>query len=151
MKARLTVGVATFFDAFDALVIAQILPILVPLWRLDSFQIGLLISTGYVGQLFGSLFFGWLAGRIGRLHAICVAIVVFSTMSLCCGLAGNYEQLLIFRSVQGFGLGGQVPVAAVYISEITRAHGRGRFVPLLNSQWVDWRVKYGRQPGEANT
>jgi hypothetical protein len=23
--------------------------------------------------------------------------------------------------------------------------------PLLNSQWVDWRVKYGRQPGEANT
>ncbi|MEM5461080.1 hypothetical protein VSR69_40700 [Paraburkholderia phytofirmans] len=25
------------------------------------------------------------------------------------------------------------------------------FSPLLNSQWVDWRVKYGRQPGEANT
>jgi hypothetical protein len=25
------------------------------------------------------------------------------------------------------------------------------FMPLLNSQWVDWRVKYGRQPGEANT
>jgi len=24
-------------------------------------------------------------------------------------------------------------------------------LPLLNSQWVDWRVKYGRQPGEANT
>jgi hypothetical protein len=24
-------------------------------------------------------------------------------------------------------------------------------MPLLNSQWVDWRVKYGRQPGEANT
>jgi AcrR family transcriptional regulator len=26
-----------------------------------------------------------------------------------------------------------------------------RLRPLFNSQWVGWRVKYGRQPGEANT
>jgi hypothetical protein len=31
------------------------------------------------------------------------------------------------------------------------ADGDVKYPPLLNSQWVDWRVKYGRQPGEANT
>ncbi len=34
------------------------------------------------------------------------------------------------RIIQGLGLGGELPVAATYINEISRAHGRGRFVLL---------------------
>ena len=34
VKARVIIGVATFFDAFDALAIAFVLPVLVPLWKL---------------------------------------------------------------------------------------------------------------------
>ena len=41
VKARIIVGVATFFDAFDALAIASILPVIVPLWKLTPPQIGL--------------------------------------------------------------------------------------------------------------
>ena len=36
----------------------------------------------------------------------------------------------MFRTIQGIGLGGEVPVAAVFISELARAQGRGRFVLL---------------------
>jgi MFS transporter, putative metabolite:H+ symporter len=129
-KARLMLGVATVFDAFDALAIAQVLPVLVPLWKLTSAQVGILIAAGYGGQLFGALFFGWLAGHIGRLGAIRIAIVVFAVMSILCGLASNYHSLLLFRGIQGFGLGGEVPIAAVYISEITRAKTRGQFLLL---------------------
>jgi putative MFS transporter len=129
-KARLMLGVATLFDAFDALAIAQVLPVLVPMWELTSSQVGMLIATGYGGQLVGALFFGWLAGRIGRLAAIRIAILVFAAMSVLCGLASNYQSLLVFRAIQGFGLGGEVPIAAVYISEITRAHKRGKFLLL---------------------
>src|SRR5699024_8802783 len=35
---------------------------------------------------------------------------------------------ILFRFIQGIGLGAEVPVAASYIGEITKAHGRGRFV-----------------------
>ncbi|CAG9243800.1 MFS transporter [Paraburkholderia caribensis] len=129
-KARLMLGVATFFDAFDALAIAQVLPVLVPMWKLTSSQVGILIAAGYGGQLAGALFFGWLAGRIGRLSAIRIAILVFAAMSVLCGIASSYQSLLIFRAIQGFGLGGEVPIAAVYISEITRAHNRGKFLLL---------------------
>ena len=31
---RVVVGSATFFDAFDALVIAFVLPVLIPLWQI---------------------------------------------------------------------------------------------------------------------
>jgi putative MFS transporter len=129
-KARLMLGIATFFDAFDALAIAQVLPALVPLWKLSSGDVGLLIATGYAGQLVGALFFGWLAGRIGRLRAVSIAIVIFATLSVVCGFASSYHALLVARLVQGFGLGGEVPVAAVYISEVTHAKSRGRFLLL---------------------
>ena len=68
VKTRIIVGVATFFDAFDALAIATVLPVLVPMWKLTPPQIGLLISAGFLGQLIGALFFGWIGERFGRMH-----------------------------------------------------------------------------------
>jgi len=133
IKARVLVGTATFFDAFDALAIAQALPVLVPLWGLTAPESGFLISVSYVGQILGALAFGWMAERFGRLRALALATFIFSIMSLACGFAQNYHQLLIFRAIQGFGLGGEVPIAAAYISEIARAHGRGKFVLLYEN------------------
>ncbi len=130
VKARIIVGVATFFDAFDALAIATILPVIVPLWKLTPPQIGFMISAGYIGQLIGALFFGWIAERYGRMASMIWSIALFAVMSLVCAFAWDYNSLLIFRTVQGIGLGGEVPVAAVFISELTKAKGRGRFVLL---------------------
>jgi putative MFS transporter len=130
VKARIIVGVATFFDAFDALAIASILPVIVPLWKLTPPQIGLMISAGFLGQLLGALLFGWVAERYGRMTAMIWSIALFGVMSLVCALAWDYTSLLVFRTIQGIGLGGEVPVAAVFISELARAQGRGRFVLL---------------------
>ena len=130
VKARLFIGVATFFDAFDALTIAQVLPVLAVQWKLTGGQIGFLISIGFLGQLLGALTFSHVAERFGRVRAMVFAILMFSLMSVACALSTNYDTLLVFRTLQGFGLGGEVPIAAVYISEITKAHGRGRFVLL---------------------
>ena len=55
VKTRIIVGVATFFDAFDAIAIATVLPVLVPMWKLTGPEIGFMISAGYVGQLIGAL------------------------------------------------------------------------------------------------
>src|SRR5579863_7075956 len=140
IKARIIIGVATFFDAFDALAIAFVLPVLVPAWKLNGPQIGLLISAGYLGQLGGALFFGWIAERYGRITAMFWSILIFAIMSLACAFAWDYQSLVTARVIQGFGLGGEVPVAppviaglpgpAAYISELARAKGRGRFVLL---------------------
>jgi putative MFS transporter len=130
VRARIIVGVATFFDAFDALAIATVLPVLVPMWKLSQPQIGMMISAGFVGQLIGALLFGWVAERFGRMPAMIWSIATFAVMSLACALAWDYNSLVVFRMLQGIGLGGEVPVAAVYISELTRAQHRGRFVLL---------------------
>jgi putative MFS transporter len=130
VKTRIIVGVATFFDAFDAIAIATVLPVLVPMWKLTPPDIGFMISAGYVGQLIGALLFGWIGERFGRMPAMIGSIAVFAVMSLVCAFAWDYNSLLWFRTLQGIGLGGEVPVAATYISELTRARNRGRFVLL---------------------
>ena len=58
------------------------------------------------------------------------SIALFAVMSLVCAFAWDYNSLLVFRTIQGIGLGGEVPVAAVFISELAKAKGRGRFVLL---------------------
>ena len=130
VKARIIVGVATFFDAFDALAIASVLPVIVPLWKLTPPEIGVMISAGFLGQLLGALLFGWIAERYGRMNAMVGSIALFAVMSLACALAWDYRSLLVLRTIQGIGLGGEVPVAAVFISELAKAQGRGRFVLL---------------------
>src|SRR5205085_6457488 len=130
VRTRIIVGVATFFDAFDALAIASVLPVIAPLWKLAPAQIGFMISAGFLGQLAGALLFGFVAERYGRMTAMIWSIALFGVMSLVCAFAWDYNSLLIFRTIQGVGLGGEVPVAAVFISELAKARGRGRFVLL---------------------
>jgi putative MFS transporter len=129
-KARLVMGSATFFDAFNALSLAFALPTLIRLWHISPRQIGLLISASYVGQLASALVFSALAEKVGRIRGTTAAIAIMSIMSFGCALAGNFPALLACRVVQGIGVGGEMPVAATYINELSRAHGRGRFFLL---------------------
>src|SRR5262245_26478900 len=69
LRARVIVGSATFFDAFDALSLAFVLPVLVRQWGITPAQIGWLIATGYLGQFAGALIFGALAEKYGRIRS----------------------------------------------------------------------------------
>jgi putative MFS transporter len=131
VKTRIIVGTATFFDAFDALAIAFILPAIIPLCQMKPADIGWLISMGYVGQLVGALAGGWLAERFGRRPVIVASILWFGLLSIACAFAWDYNSLLVMRTLQGLGLGAEVPVAATYISELAKARNRGRFVLLF--------------------
>lgn len=130
LRPRVVVGTATFFDAFDALSLAFVLPVLAPLWGLSPRQIGALIAIGYLGQLLGALIFGSLAESIGRIRSAAAAVAIMSVMSLGCAISTSFAALLVCRFVQGIGVGGEMPVAAVYINELSKARGRGRFFLL---------------------
>ncbi|WP_415466237.1 MFS transporter [Clostridium saccharoperbutylacetonicum] len=130
IKPRVIIGTATFFDGFDSLSLAYALPVLIGLWKLSAGQIGMLIAAGYLGQAVGALMFGVIAERYGRVFSIKISIFMMSIVGLACMFAGNFEVLFVLRFLQGIGLGGEVPVAATYINELSRAEGRGKFFML---------------------
>src|ERR1700721_2978817 len=94
VKARVIMGGATFFDAFNALSLAFALPTLIRLWHISPRQSGLLISASYVGQLAGALVFSGLAEKVGRIRGTTAAIAIMSIMGFGCALAGNFSPLL---------------------------------------------------------
>jgi hypothetical protein len=82
---RVIIGAATFFDAYTVLAIAFAMPVLSREWQLTPSQIGMILSFGYLGQLVGAVFFGWLAERIGRLQVLLLTIILFvGRMSPAC-------------------------------------------------------------------
>ncbi|SPU54359.1 benzoate transport protein [Bordetella trematum] len=125
LRARLLVGLATFFDGFDALLIAATLPVLIREWALSPAQAGLLIASSAAGALIGTLVFPQIADRYGRVRAVTISTFIIGAGSIACGLTENYVVFLVIRFIQGIGIGGELPVAATYINEIARAHGRG--------------------------
>jgi MFS transporter, putative metabolite:H+ symporter len=129
-RARIVMGSATFLDAFDALSLAFALPVLVGLWNLSAVETGGLIAASYVGQLIGALAFSRIAESHGRVPSAAAATAIMSVMGLGCALAGSFPLLFLCRFVQGIGVGGEMPVAAAYIGELSPASGRGRFFML---------------------
>lgn len=130
MLIRVIVGIATFFDAYTVLAIAFAMPQLVSEWKLTPTEVGLIISAGYVGQIFGAVIFGSLAERIGRLKTLFFTILLFVAMDVSCLFAWSGASMMLFRFLQGVGTGGEVPVASAYINEFVGAEKRGRFFLL---------------------
>ena len=133
LRARIFVGVATFFDAFDLLAIASALPVLVGAWHLSPAEVGMVISAAFMGQIVGALFFGWFAERFGRLEGLRWTVLLFAVASLACAGANGFWTLYAARFVQGVGLGGEIPVSGTYISEIAKAEKRGKFFLLYET------------------
>jgi putative MFS transporter len=132
-------GGGTFFDAFDALSIAVVLTLVISAFGLDFSEAGLIVSAGYAGQWLGAVVVGALADRIGRRPAFVLSLVVFSVLSLVCAFAWSHSSLLLFRALQGIGLGAEVPIATTLINEYLGKRNRGRISVIYQSTFT-WGI-----------
>jgi putative MFS transporter len=123
-------GCALFFEGFEILSTAYVVPVLREEWHIAPQQIGFLISIAFAGQVLASLFSGWVADSIGRLKTVMASVALYSLMSLACAFAWDIYSLAAFKFVQGIGVGPLIPVGAAYMSEIAVARSRGRFYVL---------------------
>ena len=136
VKARIVVGMATFFDGYDTLMLGLVMTVLVTQWHLSPSQIGLLLSGTSFGQLLGALLFPYLADRIGRLRAASYSVWIVGLLALAGAACWNFTSLLAVRFVQGIGIGGEIPVASTYINEIAHAKTRGRFFLMYEAAFA---------------
>jgi len=134
-------GLGWMFDAMDTGIIAFVLPVLIKTWGLTTAQVGYIGSIGLVGMALGAVLAGTAADRFGRKNIFAGTLVIYSIATGLCGIAWNFESLLLFRFLVGFGLGGQLPVAVTLVTEYAPPNDRGRFIVLLESFWgIGWLV-----------
>jgi putative MFS transporter len=129
-------GTGTFFDGFDAISLAVILPLIVAAFGISFADAGMIISAGYAGQFVGAIAIGFVADRYGRKKAFIICLAVFGLLSLACAFATSATSLLVFRLLQGIGLGAEVPVAATLMNEYLGRKSRGRISMLYQSTFT---------------
>jgi putative MFS transporter len=132
-------GGGTFFDAFDALSIAVLLTLVIKTFGIGFSEAGLIVSAGYAGQWVGALIVGALADRIGRRPAVVLSLVVFGVLALACAVAWSHSSLLVFRALQGLGLGAEVPIATTLLNEYLGKRNRGRISVIYQSTFT-WGI-----------
>lgn len=134
-KLLAVTGLGWLFDAMDTGLISFVLPILAKDWGLAPEQMGWIGSAGFIGMALGAVIAGTIADRIGRKLVFSLTVILYSLATGACALSWNYESLMIFRFLVGFGLGGELPVAATLMTEYAPTKLRGRFIVLLESFW----------------
>lgn len=124
-------GTAHFFDAFDLLILAFALPLIIAQWGLSTFDAAITLAAAPLGQLAGAVFFGGAADRFGRVRVLGWTLAIFAIFSCAAAFSPGFLTFLLFRFLQGVGLGGETPVAATYVNEISPSRVRGRLVNSL--------------------
>ncbi len=140
-KLLAVTGLGWLFDSMDTGLISFVLPILAKEWGLSPEQVGWIGSVGLIGMALGAVLAGTIADRFGRKNVFAATVILYSVATGLCAVAWSYESLLVFRFLVGFGLGGELPVAATLMSEYAPTELRGRFIVLLESFWgLGWLV-----------
>lgn len=126
-------------DAFDVQLYSFVIPALIATWGMTKAEAGYLGTTALVFSALG----GWLAGvlcdRIGRVRTLQLTVLWFSAFTFLSGFANSFEQLLVLRSLQGLGFGGEWAAGAVLLAETIRPEYRGRAAGTVHSGYaVGW-------------
>ncbi|WP_407412433.1 MFS transporter [Acinetobacter sp.] len=105
------------FDGYDLAINGVVLPLLMQEWGMSAVQAGMLASTALAGMMFGAMFFGMLADKIGRKKVILICVTLFSGFTFLGGFAENPTQFGVLRFIAGLGIGGVLPNLVALTSE----------------------------------
>ncbi|KPM60136.1 MFS transporter [Pseudomonas putida] len=126
-------------DGMDTQMLSFVIPTLIMLWGITTTEAGLIHTSTLIASAVGGWVAGILSDRIGRVRTLQLTVLWFAFFTFLCGFAQNYEQLLIARTLMGFGFGGEWTAGAVLIGEVIRAQDRGKAVGMVQSGWaIGW-------------
>ncbi|EST15180.1 MFS transporter [Pseudomonas fulva] len=126
-------------DGMDTQMLSFVIPTLIMLWGITTTEAGLIHTSTLVASAIGGWVAGILSDRIGRVRTLQLTVLWFAFFTFLCGFAQNYEQLLVARTLMGFGFGGEWTAGAVLIGEVIRAQDRGKAVGMVQSGWaIGW-------------
>ena len=134
-KAVWGAAIGYAMDGFDLLILGFMLRAIAPALGLTQPQAASLVTATLVGAVLGGIGFGMLSDRLGRIRVLTWTIVVFAVFTGLCALAQGYWDLLAYRTIAGFGLGGEFGIGMALASEAFPAAKRARATSYVGLGW----------------
>ena len=116
-RTLLAAALGWALDAFDAMLYALVLALLIRDFGMSKTTAGLLGTLTLLASGLGGVMFGFLADRLGRKRALMASILTYSVCSFASGLATSIAMLAAARFVLGLGMGGEWNTGATLVAE----------------------------------
>lgn len=123
-------------DAMDFLLYVMAIGQLKEYFGFGDSTAGLLGTVTLVTSAVGGIVFGVVADRAGRTRALMATILIFSVCSLGAATSQTLWQLMAWRILLGFGMGGEWASGAVLVSETWPPEHRTRAISIMQSGWA---------------
>ena len=73
---------------------------------------------------------GWITRRYGQVKVFITALLTFTLMSTLCGMATNFDSLMVFRSLQGLSGGLMLPLSQSLLVRIFPPEKQGKAISI---------------------
>jgi AAHS family benzoate transporter-like MFS transporter len=121
------------FDGYDLAVAGIALPSIMKEMGVDPTQAGFMVSSALFGMMFGAIFLGTIADRIGRRWTITICVTLFSVFTAAAGFAKDPLTFSVLRFLAGLGIGGVMPNVVAQMTEYSPRKIRATMVTLMFS------------------
>jgi benzoate transport len=118
-------------DGFDILSITFVAPVLGHVFNIGSGELGLLLSSGLLGAVVGSLTLAALADVIGRRPVVLISLVVMGLGMLASAFCTSLISLAIVRVLTGIGIGAMVVVINPIAVEFANMRSRSFAIAMM--------------------
>lgn len=135
-KALFAAQLGWMLDAMDVMFYAFALTTIQKEFQLTSAEAGSLASVTLIASSIGGIFFGVIADKIGRARALIFSILSYSLFTALTATAHSVISLIIFRTLVGFGMGGEWSAGSVLVSETWPPEHRGKAIGFMQSGWA---------------
>jgi AAHS family 4-hydroxybenzoate transporter-like MFS transporter len=114
----LLIGMVVFFDGYDTFNPAYVIHYVAKPWHLAPSQAGLLVSSGLIGFMIGSLLQGKFSDRYGRRATLLTALWIVTIFSFATAALGrSFVSFCTLRLLTGLGMGALLPLGVTYVNE----------------------------------
>ncbi|XP_044147917.1 synaptic vesicle glycoprotein 2C isoform X1 [Bufo gargarizans] len=129
-------GMALMADGVEVFVVGFVLPSAETDMCIPDSGSGWLGSIVYLGMMIGAFFWGGLADKVGRRQCLLICMSVNGFFAFLSSFVQGYGLFLLCRLLSGFGIGGSLPTAFSYFSEVLAREKRGEHLSWLCMFWM---------------
>ncbi|MRV72118.1 MFS transporter [Duganella sp. FT92W] len=123
-------------DGYDLAVAGIALPSIMKEMGVTPQSAGFMVSSALFGMMFGAIFLGTIADKIGRRKAIAICVALFSIFTAAAGMTSDPVMFSVMRFLAGLGIGGVMPNVVAQMTEYSPKKIRATMVTLMFSGYA---------------